>query len=432
MNLCVAIIGVYLRGQLTGQKLEQRATERDSRGGAQVDGDDSLHVRVAVVLFLTGCVAIASEVGWTKYLSIFTGATMYGFAAILGVFLIGIALGSWTAKLYLRTHNATPVTVAWALAVLCASLLFARVGLAQLPAVLEFWRDSNWSVDFDQGRKYLAIFVVLFPATFVFGALFPVTLSMYCGSIVDLPRRVGKGYAINTAGSILGAVLAGFWIIPRFGTDVLLTATLVVTLVLSWLFVDARAHLPQRAIGFVLAVSLLVGSWQLPHLDYAEMLTSVRYRFDSDATAGKTPRFLFLEEGKAGVISVVTYDERKAKLQNNGIQESYLALDPAVKPPFTEVLLGLMPFLLHSDPTSAFVVGFGGGHSDIVRLPPHRTTYADATYQTSPDHRQDNPAGGVALVFRHVSRRGLDRRREYARQYRHANFLRGPIGGVEN
>jgi spermidine synthase len=369
LNLFVAVAGIYLHRQLASQRLEDPSADSNDSAGSndsdasQEPGHESLHIRIATVLFLTGFVAIASEVGWTKYLSIFTGATIYGFAAILGVFLTGITLGSWAAKRYLSSHIATSVTVAWGLAALGASLLFARVGLAQLPALVELMRTLELSADLEQGSKYLAVFVVLFPATFVFGALFPVTLSMYCASVADLRRRIGRGYAINTLGSILGAVLAGFWIIPHFGTDVLLTAAVVATLLLAWLFVDAHTRLQQRAMGFSLTVLLLLGSWQLPHLDYAEMITSVRYRFDSDAIAGETPRFLFLEEGKAGVISVVTYDERKAKLQNNGIQESYLGLVPTIKPPFTEVLLGLMPFLLHPDPTSAFVVGFGGGHT---------------------------------------------------------------------
>ncbi|MFB3080100.1 MAG: fused MFS/spermidine synthase, partial [Lysobacterales bacterium] len=266
LNLCVVIMGIYLRGQLAAQRLEAPTADSGTSGAPQADRHDSLHVRVAVVLFFTGFVAIASEVGWTKYLSIFTGATIYGFAAILGVFLIGIALGSWTAKRYLRMHIAPPVTVAWALAVLGASLLFARVGLAQLPGVLEFLRALDWSDDLAQGRKYLAVFVVLFPAAFVFGGLFPVTLSMYCVRVADLRHRIGKGYAINTLGSILGAVAAGFWIIPYFGTDVLLTATVVATLVLSWLFVDAHARLRQRAVALALTGMLLAGTWQLPHL----------------------------------------------------------------------------------------------------------------------------------------------------------------------
>jgi spermidine synthase len=217
------------------------------------------------------------------------------------------------------------------------------------------------SDNLERGLKYLAVFAVLFPATFVFGGLFPITLSMYCARVADLHQRIGKGYAINTVGSILGAVAAGFWIIPRFGTDFLLTATVVVTLALPWLFIDAHARPRQVAAAFAFAIMLLAGSWQLPHLNYAELITAAPYRFDSDAMAGNRPRFMFLEEGRAGVVSVITYDEKKALLQNNGIKESFLGLDPSIKPPFTEVLLGLMPFLLHADPNSAFVVGFGGG-----------------------------------------------------------------------
>ena len=42
-----------------------------------------------IVLFATGWVSIATQVGWTKYLVIFTGTTIYGFAIILIVFLSG-------------------------------------------------------------------------------------------------------------------------------------------------------------------------------------------------------------------------------------------------------------------------------------------------------------------------------------------------------
>ena len=293
----------------------------------------------------------------------FTGATIYGFAAILGVFLTGIALGSWAVKRYLRRPVALPVTLAWGLVMLGASLLFARVGLAQLPTMLGYLSTLDLSNSVVRSTKYLAVFVILFPATFVFGGLFPITLSMYCARITDLRQRIGRGYAINTLGSILGAVAAGFWIIPRFGTDVLLTGTVVATLLLSWLFVDAHKRLRQGTVVFVMAAILLTGSWQLPHLNYAELIAAARYRFDDDAMTGKQPRFMFLEEGRAGVISVITYDEKKARLQNNGIQESYLSLDPTIKPPFAEVLLGLLPFLIHPDPTSAFIVGFGGGNT---------------------------------------------------------------------
>jgi spermidine synthase len=366
LNLSVVVAGLLIRRRLPAasgrQQISQTETSTDVPSANQAI-PDAPHVRVAVVLFGTGFVAIACEVGWTKYLAIFTGATIYGFAAILGVFLIGIAAGSWAVKRYLKRRLAQPATLAWGLAILGAALLFSRVGLAQLPALLDYLNVLDASASVERGLKYLAVFVVLLPATFIFGGLFPISLSMYCARFTDLRRRIGEGYAINTIGSIFGAMVAGFWVIPAFGTDVLLTATVVAILALSWLFVDVHARRRSGAIALAVTAILLAASWRLPHLDYAELITAAPYRFDADAMAGKKPHFLFLEEGRAGVISVVTYDGKKAVLQNNGIQESFLGLDPAMEPPFTEMLLGLMPYLLHPDPESAFVIGFGGGNT---------------------------------------------------------------------
>ena len=77
--------------------------------------------------------------------------------------------------------------------------------------------------------------------------------------------------------------------------------------------------------------------------------------------AGKTPEFLFLKEGRTSVISMVTYDGEFARLQSNGIQESFLPLLPRWDPPMIETLLGLVPYFLHENPTNALIIGFGGG-----------------------------------------------------------------------
>ena len=362
LNLGAVVIGLLLRRKFAASS-DGAQTHPATRSQLPAETHDSLHMRVALVLFGTGFVAIACEVAWTKYLAIFIGATIYGFAAILGVFLIGIALGSWAIKAYLQRQSGDRVALVWGLLALAVSLLLARVGLTYLPGVLDVLRGMEQPAQLIRGLKVLAIFVVLFPATFVFGALFPVSLSMYCRSVTDLNGRIGKGYAINTIGAILGAVAAGFWIIPAFGTDAVLSATIVIALSLSLIFIDVRSRQRQETAALALTVAVVIASWQLPHLDYARLIMSQPYWYDADAQDGKTPSVMFLEEGKAGVISVITYDGQKARLQNNGIQESYVGLDDTVRPPFTEVLLGLMPYLLHPDPTNAFLIGFGGGNT---------------------------------------------------------------------
>src|SRR5581483_717795 len=53
---------------------------------------------VYVAIALSGMTALASEVVWTRLLSLHFGATVYTFALILAVFLVGLGLGSTVAS----------------------------------------------------------------------------------------------------------------------------------------------------------------------------------------------------------------------------------------------------------------------------------------------------------------------------------------------
>ncbi len=357
LNIAAALLGLTV-ARSSNQNLRKNAIEPHQVNEAGTTPFQRKSIIYGSLLFCTGFLAIANEVAWTKYLSIFVGATLYGFAAILSIFLMGIAAGSWANKHFVNPKSLNTQWIGWALFALSISLLMARVGLAWLPEATG-WLDSlpwgqHWS-------RYGLAFIVLFPATFMFGALFPATLALYCESAGQFSRRVGHGYAINTLGSILGSLVAGFYLIPGRGSDWILSASVFLTCWLALLFLW---HKNKRPLPSLVAIGLLVtGTHALPHLDYQRLITANPYRFDSDAMAGKQPRFHYLKEGKAGVISLVSYDNSMAHLQNNGIQESFIPLSDQVHPPFTEVMLGIVPYLLHPDANTAFIVGFGGGNT---------------------------------------------------------------------
>jgi len=315
-----------------------------------------------VVLFCTGLVAIASEVGWTKYLAIFTGTTIYGFAAILTVFLIGIASGSWWIKSRLESLRTPHVWLSAGLVALGLALLLTRVGLSVVPNIYSGVNYLDAPAPVIYAVKYLVVFLLLIVPTFLFGALFPLNLKLYCVDLRGVRTRVGRAYAVNTLASIIGAILAGFYFIPEYGTDVLLTSGALLILALPLLFLPIPA--PGRAGAVVAAgVSMAVMgfNWSLPHLDYKTMISSVGYKYDEDVKAGRKPEFIFLKEGKAGVISAVSYDGILAKLQNNGLNESMVDMKDATHARLVEQLLSLIPYFLHEKPRSAFIVGFGGG-----------------------------------------------------------------------
>ncbi len=359
INAFIVVMGLYLNRRLALPPLEASERVASDPKTVSLAEEAPFRIRALIVLFATGFVAIAAEVGWTKYLSIFTGTTIYGFAAILSVFLIGIAAGSWAVKSHLQNLRRPELWMAGGLVALGLSLLMTRAGLSMVPPIYQAVNHLPADVAVKHAVKYVVVFLLIFPPTFIFGALFPLNLKLYCGNLRGVRARIGKAYAVNTVASIFGSLAAGFWIIPQYGTDILLTAVAFMILVTPFLFVPVIAgRLPKAAIPLsaLLAVS---SSWAFPHIDYERMIASVPY--DYDARKGKTPTYLFLQEGKAGVISMVTYNGEHVKLQNNGLNESFIDLNNEYNVLLAETLLGLLPYFLHEDPKNAFVVGFGGG-----------------------------------------------------------------------
>jgi len=373
-NLLIAIAGFIFNNKIQLPELEFNSPHQlqASTPSELSKGNQNLAL---IILIGTGFASIASEIGWTKYLSIFTGTTIYGFAAILGIFLMGIAIGSWLIKNYLEHINNPRKWLAYSLLAAGLGLIYARTGLSFIPSWYEAINHLSISGELKQWFKYILVFVIIFPPTFVFGAIFPLNIKLYCGDLSGVQARVGKAYAANTIASIAGSIVAGFWIIPMYGTDVLLTLMFILVLLLPIpLVLYNKDQKPQIAVS--LSIFLIVfGSLVLPQIDYKKLIASVAYKYDSDVYTGKKPDFLFVKEGKMSVISLVTYDQQYAKVQANGLNESQIDMEDSSNALIIESMLAYLPYFVHQDPKSAFVVGFGGGittraftHTDVESI----------------------------------------------------------------
>jgi len=219
INFAIAGAAIYLNGRLQLAPLEASVETKDTTRS----DTNTAHWRALAVLFTTGFAAIATQVGWTKYLSIFTGTTIYGFAAILTVFLLGIALGSLWIKRYIDNIHSPELWLASGLLALGCCLILTRVGLTWLPGVYTAVNHLVAPPSIVHGVKYTLVFLLLIIPTLIFGALFPINLKVYCGNLQGVRQRIGKAYAVNTLASIVGALAAGFWLIPSFGTNAVLT-----------------------------------------------------------------------------------------------------------------------------------------------------------------------------------------------------------------
>jgi spermidine synthase len=313
----------------------------------------------SLTLAVTGFASIATQVGWTKYLSVFVGSTIYGLSVILTVFLTGIALGSWFIRRHLDNVRSAQAIMALGLLAAALTLIFARAGLTYVPGLQQSLNQTDATGSTVNIVRYVAVFAILLPPAIIFGALFPLNLKIFCHDSQGVRSRIGKAYAINTLASILGAAVAGFIAIPFYGTDWLLLAMAVLVAATSLAWVPLIGSRRMRLATVAFGAAVIVTLFATPRIDYGKLIATVGY--DSNSRSGKPAQYLFLKEGKAGIISLITFDGKKVKLQNNGLNEAQLTLSDPNDVPVIEALLGFIPYAFHKNPKSAFVVGFGGG-----------------------------------------------------------------------
>ncbi len=321
----------------------------------------TLNNKALYVLFATGLSAMATEVGWMKFLIIYTGNTIYGFSLILSMFLLGLSIGSFVVKSHFLSKIAPDKFLFYGLIFLAIALVFARVGLAMFPDAYALLNEMQLSSFASRWSKYLLMFLLLLPATVLFGALFPVALKLYSGNLEALHCNLGKAYAVNIVAGIVGSVLAGFVFIPYFSTDVLLSLMAFFVFITSALFLKEMQT--KKAILFwcIIFTLLLLCSKYLAHIDYKSMINIVLKR-DMMHT-NKEASVHFLKEGRTGIISVISYpsDSCKMILLNNGLSESWVDICNKNNMLLSEFLLGEIPVLLNPSSKKAFVVGYGAG-----------------------------------------------------------------------
>jgi spermidine synthase len=177
---------------------------------------------LALIAFLiSGFSALAYEVLWTRYLILMLSTSIYSFSLMLGNFLVGIALGSWVSSRR-RDLRQAPLASFAMLEVFIG--LWTVVGLLLLPLCNQLWLAGGelWVAGINLGRMAVGNFtcaLLVLPIAFAFGVQFPIAVRC-CQAEPDAPgRSTGRAYAVNTLGTILGAMSAGFLLIPLFGTS---------------------------------------------------------------------------------------------------------------------------------------------------------------------------------------------------------------------
>lgn len=207
---------------------------------------------LVVLFFLTGMSGLIYQVLWLRLLSLVFGVTTWAASTVLASFMGGLALGSFLAGRFvdrarrpLMLYGVAEILVGLT-ALASPTLLTAveRLYVSLYPAL----PDSLAALTL--ARLVLSFAVLIIPTTLM-GATLPIIIKSSLLQAEGLGERVSLLYATNTAGAIVGTLLAGFYLIGSVGMEAsfLLAAgiNIVVGVVSLLASMAVRGEAPMRA-----------------------------------------------------------------------------------------------------------------------------------------------------------------------------------------
>ncbi len=305
---------------------------------------------VYVTIAISGMCALGAEVIWTRLLSVMIGATTYTFSIILAVFLVGLGLGSAGGSILARSGSRN--ALGWCQMALAGGIAWAAYALSD---GIPYWpvnpllAASPWfNFQIDIVRCLWAIL----PSAILWGASFPLALAAAASRDDDPGKLVGRTYAANTVGAILGSLLFSMVFVPWIGSRDSERLLIALSVVAGLLMLSRYANF-KVAIAAALATAvcgLLI--WKVDETPWMAIAYGRRMLTITDAGHP-----LFRGEGMNSSVVVSQLPGGQIYFHVSGKVE-------ASNEPFDmrlQRMLGHLPALVNPDPKSVLIVGFGAG-----------------------------------------------------------------------
>jgi len=356
----VAALAVGAAAVVFGRRWAPETTA--PRGGdrqAESAGGGGGEALVLTAYAVAGFCALASEVLWTRVLVFVLATSVYSFATMLTTFLCGLALGSVFSARVLAPRVRRPVRwlggweVGVGLVVLASVPLLARLERVDYGLSRLLVGGARWQV---VAARFADAFVVLFLPAFLMGGAFPLAVRCVLRGGREVGRRLGRLYAANTAGCLLGSFSAGFVLLPLLGTHRSILAVVLLN-------VGVGSALLWRA-GGRLAGRLALAAPALGAAAVALALTPGDIFYETINAYHYPSKIVYLREHTTGTVTVHDLPNGNRLLAVDGVDVA--GLDFMLRS--TQKLQGYIPLLVHRRPRRVVQIGFGSGETARVGL----------------------------------------------------------------
>ena len=207
--------------------------------------------RLLLISFGTGCIFLALEVIWFRFLRLYVASSPTAFAIMLAVVLAGIGagaiLGGAIHRSSARPNHLLPALLLSTAILVLLSYVFFPGELFPAPTGvfdLRWWQIALLSV------------ALIFPVALFSGLLFPFIAAEVQASVQDRMNSTGITTLFNTTGAALGPLVASFVLLPALGYQWSLIFCAVGYALLSILVTKRPIHSLRRPVTII-----VIGLW---------------------------------------------------------------------------------------------------------------------------------------------------------------------------
>ncbi len=343
------------------------------------DGSNSRQLIAKLFMFaafITGAASFIYEISWIRMLSLVLGATTHSFELMLSAFITGLAFGGlWIKRRIDRIDD--PVRFSgW------VQIIMGGLALLTIPVYMESFGWMEWLLHALQRSEqayagytvssHVIALLVMLPTTFMAG----MTLPLFTYVLLDRgagEASIGRIYAANTVGAIVGVLFAVHIGLPLLGVKNLIVFGAMLDIVLGiglvWYALPEQRRGFATAAAGVFAVAAIAAVLTVVDVD-ERVLSSGVYR-SGDSRIAADDKILFYKDGKTATVSMRQTRDGNFVLLTNGKPDAAIQVDlnkPASLDEVTMTLLGSIAFGFNPDAKRVANIGMGSGQTTHVVL----------------------------------------------------------------
>ena len=202
--------------------------------------------------FLEGCSVMVCELAGAKMLAPFFGTSLYVWAAVLGLTLLGLTMGYFLGGIMSKKYANDDRLLFWV-------LIFAGLSLSIMPISSKWIMEMTINLNLQTGA-IISLLIFMFPPLVFMGMTSPIIINLLTQEANNAGNSAGNVYAISTLGGILLTFLSGFYFIPEFGVS---KPSLVVGVILALIPTILLLKRKQMTAGLLFIAFFVLGGWNL-------------------------------------------------------------------------------------------------------------------------------------------------------------------------